>query len=185
MPFYSYHHQKPVRASHLERSFELHDLYPCQDGWARLFVLPRAHWLALLDWIGNPPELCDPVFEDQHMRRENSDLINPYVEELCQGYPKGALYLEAQARHLAVSPMNTPADFVESEQTRAREFFLDAEHPVVGRYRQVGPLHKYSTFPARVRRAAPLVGQHNDEIFRGELGLSVADMETLLAAGVV
>ena len=38
----------------------------------------------LLDWIGKPPELDDPVFEDQNMRRENSDLINPYVEALCQ-----------------------------------------------------------------------------------------------------
>ena len=116
---------------------------------------PKAHWLALLEWIGNPPELCDPVFEDQHMRRENSDLINPYVEELCQRYPKLALYLEGQSRHLAVSPMNTPAEFVESEQTQARDFFLEAEHPVVGPYQQVGPLHRYGDFHgSRDRRGA-------------------------------
>jgi crotonobetainyl-CoA:carnitine CoA-transferase CaiB-like acyl-CoA transferase len=185
VPFYSYHQQKPVRTRHDERTFELHDVYPCQDGYARLFVLPKAHWLALLEWIGNPPELCDPVFEDQHMRRENSDLINPYVEELCQRYPKLALYLEGQSRHLAVSPMNTPAEFVESEQTQARGFFLEAEHPVVGPYQQVGPLHRYGDFPARVSAAAPLVGQHNDAIYRGELGLSEADLVALKAAGVI
>ncbi len=185
VPFYSYHHQKPVRTSHAERTFELHDLYPCRDGWARFFVLPRQHWLALLEWIGNPPELCDPLFEDQHLRRENSDLINPYVEALCRRYAKHDLYLEAQARHLAVSPMNTPADFVESEQTRARAVFLDAEHPVVGPYRQMGPLHKYGDFPARVRRAAPLVGQHNAEILGGELGLSADELAALRANRVI
>jgi crotonobetainyl-CoA:carnitine CoA-transferase CaiB-like acyl-CoA transferase len=185
VPYYSYHGDKPVRASHAERTFELHDVYPCQDGYARLFVLPRQHWLTLLEWIGNPPELCDPIFEDQHIRRENSDLINPYVEELCERYPKRELYLEGQSRHLAITPMNTPAEFVESEQTRAREFFLDAEHPVVGRYRQVGPLHKYSGFPATVRAAAPLVGQDNDAIYRGELGLSAEDLASLKAGGVI
>lgn len=185
VPFYSYHRQKPVRTSHLERTFELHDVYPCKDGWARLFILPRDHWLTLLEWLGRPPELDDPVFEDQHMRRENSDLINPHVEELCRRYTKRELYLEAQARHLAVTPMNTPGEFVESEQTRAREFFQEVEHPVVGRYLQVGALHRYSETPARVRRAAPLVGEHNEEIFIGELGLSRADLFSLRAAGVI
>src|SRR5262249_28697577 len=185
VPFYSYHGDKPVRVSHLEHSFELHDVYQCQDGWARLFILPRAHWMELLDWIGRPPELDDPVFEDQNMRRENADLINPYVEALCQQYTKQGLYLEAQSRHLAITPMNTPADFVESEQTKGRGYFLETEHPVVGKYRQAGPLHQYSAMPARVRRPAPLVGQHNEEIFVGELGLSHADLATLRANGVI
>lgn len=185
VPFYSYHGDQPVRVSHLHPTFELHDVYRCQDGWARLFILPREHWLTFLDWIGKPPELDDPVFEDQHMRRDNSDLINPYVEALCQQHTKQALYLEAQARHLAITPMNTPADFVESEQTKARDYFLEAEHPVVGKYRQVGPLHHYSAMPPRVRRPAPLVGQHNEEIFLGELGLSRADLIGLRAAGVI
>ncbi len=185
VPYYSHHGEKPVRVSHLHPTFELHDVYRCQDGYARLFILPRAHWLTFLDWLGKPPELDDPVFEDQNMRRDNSDLINPYVEALCQQYTKQALYLEAQARHLAITPMNTPADFVESEQTQARGYFLEAEHPVVGKYRQVGPLHHYSAMPARVRRPAPLVGQHNEEILGGERGLSHDDLAGLRAAGVI
>ncbi len=185
VPYYSYHGEKPVRVSHLTQTFELHDVYPCKDGWARLFILPRAHWLEFLEWLGKPPELDDPVFEDQRMRQENSDLINPYVHALCQQYTKQELYLEAQRRHLAVTPMNEPGDFVESEQTKARGYFLEAEHPVVGKYRQVGPLHKYSAMTPRVRRAAPLVGEHNEEILGGELGLSRDDLISLRAAGVI
>lgn len=183
--YYSYHGDKPVRVSHREQTFELHDVYPCKDGWARLFILPRDHWLHFLEWLGKPPELDDPVFEDQNMRRENSDLINPYVLQLCQQYTKQELYLEAQRRHLAVTPVNEPGDFVESEQTQARNYFLDAEHPVVGKYRQVGLLHKYSALTPKVRRTAPLVGEHNAEIFMGELGLSRDDLVSLRAAGVI
>jgi crotonobetainyl-CoA:carnitine CoA-transferase CaiB-like acyl-CoA transferase len=118
------------------------------------------------------------------MRRENSDLINPYIEELCQKYTKQELYLEAQKRHLAVTPMNTPADFVESEQTKARGFFVEVEHPLVGRYKQVGRMHSYGT-DGQKWCAAPLVGQHTGEILQGELGLSADEVARLRAEGVV
>jgi crotonobetainyl-CoA:carnitine CoA-transferase CaiB-like acyl-CoA transferase len=185
VPFYSYHHEKAVRTTRSENTFELHDVYRCKDGWARLFILPRDHWRAFLEWIGQPEELSDPIFEDQHMRRDNSDLINPYVEALCQRYNKQDLYLEAQSRHLAVTPMNTPADFVNSEQTKARGVFTEVEHPVVGRYRQFGALHQYSEAVPSVRSAAPLVGQHNEEILGGELGLTQEDLVALRATGVI
>jgi crotonobetainyl-CoA:carnitine CoA-transferase CaiB-like acyl-CoA transferase len=185
VPFYSYHKEKPVRTSHKEQTFELHDVYRCKDGWVRLFILPRDHWLTLLEWIGNPPELSDPVFEDQHMRRENSDLINPYVEQLCQRYTKQELYLEGQQRHLAITPMNNPAEFVDSPQTQARGFFAEVEHPVVGKYRQIGAMHRYSEASHPIHRAAPLVGQHNDDIFIGELGLTPEELAALRAGGVI
>jgi crotonobetainyl-CoA:carnitine CoA-transferase CaiB-like acyl-CoA transferase len=185
VPFYSYHHRKAERTTRAENTFELHDVYRCRDGWVRLFILPREHWLALLDWIGNPEELTDPLFHDEHMRRENSDLINPYIEELCSKYTKQELYLEAQKRHLAVTPMNTPADFVESEQTQARGFFVDLEHPVVGPYRQVGPMHKYGEPSPRMRTAAPLLGQHTGEILVDELGVSRDELTALRGRGVV
>jgi crotonobetainyl-CoA:carnitine CoA-transferase CaiB-like acyl-CoA transferase len=185
VPYYSYHHQKAVRTTRSENTFELHDVYRCRDGWVRLFILPKEHWLTLLEWIGKPEELTDPLFHDEHMRRENSDLINPYIEELCQKYTKQELYLEAQKRHLAVTPMNSPADFVESEQTRARGFLVDLEHPVVGPYKQVGPMHRYAEPAPTIRCPAPVVGQHTDEILQGELGVSADELSRLKAEGVV
>ena len=56
---------------------------------------------------------------------------------------------------------------------------------VVGAYRQMGPLHKYSALEPRVHHAAPLVGEHNEEVFVGELGLSPDDLASLQAAGVI
>ncbi len=112
-------------------------------------------------------------------------VISPHIDRLCARYTKLEMYLEGQRRHLAVTPVSTPAEFVQSEQTRARGFFEDVEHPVAGRYGQIGAMHRYSAMETKVRSAAPLVGQHNDEIFRGELGLSLGDLAALRANGVI
>ena len=70
IPFYSYFHQKVARVTHSETSFELHDVYECKDGYVRLFIVVREHWRTFVEWIGSPPELCDPIFEDQEIRRD-------------------------------------------------------------------------------------------------------------------
>jgi crotonobetainyl-CoA:carnitine CoA-transferase CaiB-like acyl-CoA transferase len=185
IPFYSFHHQKAARVTHKETSFELHDVYECQDGYARLFILVRDHWRAFLEWIGSPEELRDPLFEDQEMRRDNRDLIDPYVIEFCKRFTKLDLYMEGQRRHLAITAMNSPAEFVENAQTRGRDYLVEVEHPAVGRYEQPRAMHVFSESPAELRCAAPLIGQHNDDIFAGELGLSAERIAQLRASGVI
>lgn len=185
VPYYSYYQRKAERDTHAHTSFELHDVYPCKDGGVRVYVLVRDHWRNFLEWIGSPEELRDPLFEDQEMRRDNRDLIDPYVKEFTKGFTKREFYAAGQGRHLAMSPMNTPAEFVESEQTKGREFFVELPHPVVGKYRQAGSIQVFSESPAEMRWAAPLVGQHNEEILVGELGLTKEDLIRLRASGVI
>jgi crotonobetainyl-CoA:carnitine CoA-transferase CaiB-like acyl-CoA transferase len=185
IPFYSYFHQKAVRVTHAETSFELHDVYECKDGYVRLFILVRDHWRTFLEWMGSPPELCDPIFEDQEIRRDNRDLVDPYVVEFCKGFTKQELYAEGQRRHLSISPMRTPAEFVDSEQTRARAYFVEMQHAVIGAYPQARAMHIFSESPAEMRLAAPLVGEHNEAIFVDELGLTLEDLASLRATGVI
>lgn len=185
VPLYSYHKEKPHRVSHFEHVPELHhDLYPCKDGFVRLFILAREHWKTFAEWIGDPA-VTDPAMEDRRVRQKEMHRLAPIIEAFCRRHTKQELYLEGQARHLAITPVNTPAEFVQSEQTQARGLFQEIEHPVVGRYQQIGAMHKYSAAGAAVRSAAPTIGQHNDEIYRSELGLSPEDLRELRAAGVI
>jgi crotonobetainyl-CoA:carnitine CoA-transferase CaiB-like acyl-CoA transferase len=81
--------------------------------------------------------------------------------------------------------MNTPGEFVEDDQTKGRDYFVPLNHPVVGPYLQARAMHVFSQSPAEMRCAAPLVGQHNQEILMGELGLSADEMAGLRASGVI
>lgn len=185
VPQYSKDHKKPVRETHTKHASELaHDLYRCKDGWVRLFIIDRGHWRSFVEWLDDP-EVADPAFDDPHVRAENMHRISPAVDRLCSQYTKLEMYLEAERRHLAVSPVCTPAEFVESEQTKGRDFFQVIEHPVVGKYGQMGLMHRYSEARTDIESAAPTIGQHNDEVLSGELGLSAEDIVALKAKGVI
>src|SRR5215467_11351625 len=71
---------------------------------------------------------------------------------------------EAQRRHLAAAPLNTVGEFVRCEQVRSRQWLQEIEHPVIGRYTAPGFPMRLSLTPMRIRRPAPLLGQHQNEI---------------------
>ena len=184
IPRYSYDGVKPFRTSRKNVNGD-HDLYPTKNGYVFPLITPVEQWRRFVDWMGRPAVISDPLFENLEYRRRNHDLIHPVVAEFCLQHTKEELYEEGQRRHLGVSPVNTPGEFMESAQAKARGTFLEMEHPVIGKYRHFGPLPKLSESPGRVTRTAPLVGQHNEEIYCGELGLSKHDLIALAAVQVI
>ena len=76
-------------------------------------------------------------------------------------------------------------DLVEDEQLNERGFWAELDHPDVGRRRYPGNAVRLDVTPVSYRRTAPTLGQHNDEILGGELGLSVSELAALRAGGVI
>jgi crotonobetainyl-CoA:carnitine CoA-transferase CaiB-like acyl-CoA transferase len=72
-----------------------------------------------------------------------------------------------------------------SAQVKARETFIDMEHPVIGKYLHFGPVPRLSESPGGITRTAPLLGEHNKEIYGGELGMSNDDLVALRSSGVI
>ena len=70
-------------------------------------------------------------------------------------------------------------------QTKERGIFVDMEHPVIGKYAHFGVVPRFSETPGQITRTAPLLGQHNSEIYCGELDMSKDDLVALRASGVI
>ncbi|MEK7353027.1 MAG: CoA transferase, partial [Chloroflexota bacterium] len=99
------------------------------------------------------------------------------VEELHQG---------ALTRDMMLYPVFTVADILQDEQLEARDFWQEIPHPELdGSLVYPGPFVKLSETPIRFRLRAPLIGEHNLEIYEGELGLSRADVNLLKQSGVI
>ena len=85
---------------------------------------------------------------------------------------------------MPVSPVNTPAEYVESAHVVARRYLATLEHPLLGALRLPGTPYHLDGVPLAPASPAPLLGEHNATIY-GELGLSAADLAPLAAAGVI
>jgi crotonobetainyl-CoA:carnitine CoA-transferase CaiB-like acyl-CoA transferase len=80
----------------------------------------------------------------------------------------------------------TPHDLLQHPQLQDRSFFVPVPHAELGTtLAYPGAPYHLSETPWRLRRRAPLLGEHNDEIYGGELGLSRAELAVLMAAGAI
>lgn len=98
---------------------------------------------------------------------------------------KTELFELARQRSLLIAPCSTVEDSVHSPQLAARSYWVEVDHPELGRsFLYPGPFVKLSETPIEYRRRAPLLGEHNAEVY-GALGLGPADLALLRAQGVI
>jgi crotonobetainyl-CoA:carnitine CoA-transferase CaiB-like acyl-CoA transferase len=133
------------------------------------------------DWIAFGEQLfsgAEPLSEFERIKR--------IVSEFTSSHTKAELLQLAVERGFLMTPITTIEEVVKSPQLEAREYFRPLEHPELGRsFLYPGPFAKFSATPLRYRRRPPTVGEHNREIYCGELGLSDADLRNLSERGIV
>jgi benzylsuccinate CoA-transferase BbsE subunit len=101
-------------------------------------------------------------------------------------HTKAELAAEAQRRQIMLFPVHTPRDLLEHPQLIARDFFRPLEHPELEQTLcYPGAPYRLSETPWHLQHRAPLIGEHNDTIYGGELGLSRAELAVLMAAGAI
>ena len=88
-------------------------------------------------------------------------------------------------RRILLYPVSTMKDILESPQLAARDFWRQVEHPELDTtITYPGAFATASGTPLQLSRRAPLIGEHNEEVYR-EMGLSVEEILTLKQAGVI
>jgi crotonobetainyl-CoA:carnitine CoA-transferase CaiB-like acyl-CoA transferase len=104
----------------------------------------------------------------------------------CKTMTKWTLYEEGQKRRLMFGIVSTPEDLVRNPQLQARKWLQDVGHDELDEtLRYAGPPYRLSETPWAIRRRAPLPGEHNSEVYCGELGLGEQDLATLRERGVI
>jgi len=163
--------------------------YPCKDGVVYLMINRPLHWKALAQWIaevtGNQ-EVLDPMFEGPSSNRQTyRELLDAYISELTSRLTVSEAYHEGQRRHIAFTPVNTAAAVADDPHLAARDYFVTVEHPQAGTLRYPGAPYRHSATPWRIARPAPRVGEHNEEVYGGELGVSAEGLRDLGERGII
>ncbi len=121
------------------------------------------HFTRLADWIGSDDmtaeNMLDPVW-----RRENIDLIDAVMVDFIAQLDSEDFVGEGQRRGIPSTAIHKVSDFVNHPHPNSRDWFANLEHPVIGKYRTAGAPFRMSRTPWNVRRPAPSIGQHTDEV---------------------
>ena len=141
------------------------NIYRCKDGRYVHFTTNMPHmWREFAQNWMTDSTLAGPEWENAKYREAHSEEVSKAFGDFIAQFTADKFANEAQRRHLAAAPLNTVGEFVDCEQVKAREWLQEIDHPVIGRYRAPGFPMRLSLTPMRVRRPAPLLGQHQKEI---------------------
>lgn len=174
-------------------------LWKCRDGFV-IFIISSGHMgapgnKALTEWMASEGLAPD------YMRRINWETFDPQGRELSdeqylgmltaiggffQRHSKAELYQGSVAKRIVLYPCNTTEDLAHDAQLQARGFWAAISHPELGATLSYPrPCVSFSGSACGIRRPAPRIGEHNEEIYAGELGLSPQDLSRLRREGVI
>jgi len=134
-------------------------------------------FLKEIDWDNFDMATATQDFWDRAEAVIGSFLLNHTKVELSQ---------RAQESGILLTPISTPGEILENPQFKARQFWTEVEHPELDdTITYPGAFIKASETPLRINRRAPLIGEHNMEIYQQWLGLSSEDLVMLKQGGVI
>jgi len=183
MQVYSYHDRITKRIGNMVLPAP-GSILPCRDGYIGAIAVTTSQWQSVSQWMGMSELVEDPRFLTRIHRGEHSDELNAMLISWLVEHDQEELLYEAQKRRI---PFGIPASskmLNESQHLNARGYFVAVDHPATGSVRYPGAQFKMGDLPHRLQRA-PLLGEHNEEVYRGRLGYSRNDLVRLREQGVI
>lgn len=172
-------------------------LWPCKDGFVAFQVyggsLGRKTNKALVQWMDSEGAANEfikgidwDVFDMSTVTQELMDKIECSFAPFLLTHTKAELEIQAVERNIIIFPVSTMKDLVSSPQLKARDYWVEVTHPELGTsFFYPGAWVTISEHGWQMRSRAPLIGEHNEEIYCGELGLSPVELTALKEAGVI
>ncbi len=165
------------------RPIEVRDLvFETKDGYITVAVNSNSEWLGLTRALERPEWLDDPRFGTAMGRTKHADARLELTAEVIATRTSVEWLERLRAEQVPCAPIHTREDVLHDPQIAANELIVESEHPLAGPMRQTRPAARFDRTPARIRRPAPDLGEHTDEIL-AEIGLSPAEIGTARQAG--
>ncbi len=168
-----------------QRGYEFGGALPCRDGYVLLRPIEDNHWQAVVRAMRRPELAEDERFQTRQARTANGLALNELLLEWCMQKSKIELYELVAAEGAPIGYFATSEDIVKAPQVQARGFMVTCHHPELGEVQLPSAPYHFSRTPWRLRRPAPLLGQHNTEVWCHWLGLETMELTRLRRTGVI
>jgi crotonobetainyl-CoA:carnitine CoA-transferase CaiB-like acyl-CoA transferase len=177
--------EPPGRIGNLHPNIVPYQPFRASDGELILACGNDNLYSKFCDAAGCPELARDPRFVSNGKRVENRAELTRLLSEVFKKRSKREWLELLEAAGVPNGPINDVAQVFEEPQVKARGVRIELDHVAAGRLPMVASPMRFSATPLEYRLAPPLLGQHTEEVLRGLLGKSEAEIARLRAAGVI
>lgn len=160
------------------------DIYKTMDGWIVVAVNGDPLFRRVARVIGAPEWIDDPRFATDKARGDNGQALSARIQDWCAARSSADAIAAFEAARVPAGPIYTMRDALDDPHVSASDIFTNIDFPGIGKAPVTATPVKLHGTPGEVRRRAPTLGEHNDEILR-ELGYSAAEIGALRQSGAV
>ena len=158
----------------------------CKDGFVCLYPLRLEQYFRFLELIGSPEWQEEPRYRNRRaMSEEYPDeseaLIAPWFKERT----KEEIFKLCMEAKVPCAPVRTIEEVAKDEHLNSRGYFVELEHPVAGKVKHPGSPFRLSETPGELGGPAPILGQHNEDVYCGRLGVPKEELGRLRMAGII
>lgn len=161
-------------------------IYPTAgaDCWLAVTVRDRREWIGLANRIGHPEMADDTSFDTPEARRASAAEIESAIAGWCATRDHNEAAALLQSVGVPAAPVMANWELFSDNHLNDRGFFVPVRHEQSGTFAFPGFAWRFEHTPAAIQRAAPMFAEHNDDVFRGILGLPASQIQELYDLGV-
>ena len=155
---------RPPRIGQQHRGSSPYQVFETADGYITIGASHQRFFIGLCEIVGLPGLAEDPRFKVQADRVKHNKALVALLQEKLKHQPSAHWLSALEAVGIPAGPVLHFDEVFTDPQILAREMVVETEHPVTGKFRTMGVTVKLSDTPGAVTRAAPRLGEHNDEV---------------------
>lgn len=159
--------------------------YLCKDGYLVICTVGDEHWQRFCRALNRSDWADDPGYATKQQRWDKKYVLLEEIEKITAQYTVKEVGEMMDHGRVANSPILNIQQVVDDPHLNERGYFVEVEHPIIGRAKIPGIPYKMSETPGSVERPSPLVGEHNALILGKYLGLDAAEVKRLEEEGVL
>lgn len=157
----------PQRLGNHHANIVPYQTFRSRDGEMVIAVGNDRQFAHLCAVVGQPSLASDPLFSTNAKRVENREALSYILQELFSQEKTAYWQDRCQEKHIPFGPIQTLEDVRNDEQLKARDMFLNLEHPKAGNVEMIGSPLKLSRTPVDYKQHPPDAGEHTEEILTG------------------
>lgn len=166
--------------------------YLCKDGMYYNAFMARVapdHWLQLVEVLeseGMAEDLTEPEYLDPEVLQSSMPHVMEVLGRFAATHTAEEMFHLGQTHNQAWTMVRAPSDLLADPHLRDRGFFVDLDHPELQEsFIYPGAPYKFHGTPWRLSRRAPLLAEHNGDVYGQELGMNPETLDSLRSDGII